>query len=228
MKRVSGRETSRCWYERWTLEKNDIQMVLLGYWNAYCKCESVNCKKLYDTISCNISSQETLNRVDSWRPFLTFQVNMTTQQKQHDEWGKTYWFIFFSFIVWNLYVPEKAHSCISFSPRKNADISWGRKKQKTLEKTNPKKPFRDQKKKLRQKKLRHVDASCGGGLLWLGTSLLFMNASSRLRADGLKGTMVAGNLGDRNQKNRLVDLKGDFFGKLEEGWWLTLKSYYPP
>eukprot|EP00434_Breviolum_minutum_P028983 symbB.v1.2.025641.t1/scaffold2503.1/size77562/2 len=41
---------------------------------------------------------------------------------------------------------------------------------------------------------RHVDASCGGGLLWLGTSLLFMNASSRLRADGVKGTMIAGNL----------------------------------
>jgi len=43
-----------------------------------------------------------------------------------------------------------------------------------------------------------VDASCGGGLLWLGTSLLFMNASSRLRADGVKGTMIAGNLGSQD------------------------------
>ena len=138
--------------------------------------------------------------------------------------------LFSSVLLCEIYMCQKRLIRVFlFLPGKMQIFLGAEKNKKTLEKTNPKKPFRDQKKKkLRQKKLRHVDASCGGGLLWLGTSLLFMNASSRLRADGLKGTMVAGNLGDRNQKNRLVDLKGDFFGKLEEGWWLTLKSYYPP
>ena len=208
MKRVSERETSRCWHER--LKKMDIQMVLLGYWNAYCKCESVNCKKLYDSISCNISSQETWNRVDNWRRFLTFQVNTTQQTNTMNEVKPIGWFS--SVLLCEISMCQKRLIRVFlFLPGKFRRYFLGPVEKKKTETPNPK-PFR---KKTKIQKRHVTDASGGGGLLWLGTSLLFMNASSRLRADGLKGTMVAGNLGAVRclEKNLVVfvDLKGDFF-----------------